>query len=79
MTGQETLQNDSECVQQQLANSQHKKKKSKKHKEKERERLKDRQTSEWLENSPNIKQIQDKPYGKELSHTISPFFSLTCG
>ncbi|XP_046898544.1 RNA polymerase II elongation factor ELL2-like [Hypomesus transpacificus] len=70
VTGQETLQNDSECVQQQLANSQHKKKKSKKHKEKERERLKDRQTSEWLENSPNIKQIQDKPYEPAITNAV---------
>ncbi|XP_047218262.1 RNA polymerase II elongation factor ELL2-like [Girardinichthys multiradiatus] len=53
-------QNNSDCTQQQLNNSQHRKKKSKKHKEKERERLKDDKGAEWLQLSPDLKQNPDK-------------------
>uniref|UniRef100_A0A3B3TGW7 Mediator of RNA polymerase II transcription subunit 19 n=2 Tax=Poecilia latipinna TaxID=48699 RepID=A0A3B3TGW7_9TELE len=55
-----TSQGDSDCTQQQLHNSQHRKKKSKKHKEKERERLKSDKGAEWLQSSPDLKQNTEK-------------------
>lgn len=70
VSSHKTSQTESDGARPQLPNSQHKKKKSKKHKEKERERLKDRQGSEWLETSPNLKQMQDKPYEPAITDAV---------
>lgn len=74
-TSQEPPRNDSDCTHQEVASSQHRKKKSKKHKEKEKERLKDSQSSEWLETSPDLNQNPDKLNSK--CFFSFPYFSLS--
>ncbi|KAG7222431.1 hypothetical protein INR49_016292 [Caranx melampygus] len=83
VSSHQPLQGDSDCVHQQLANSQHKKKKSKKHKDKERERLKDNQGSNWLETSPDLKQKPDKLDNPDITNAVGseekPDYVLTYG
>ncbi|KAM6942801.1 RNA polymerase II elongation factor ELL2-like [Xenentodon cancila] len=61
---------DTDCRQQHLANSQHRKKKSKKHKEKERERLKEDKGSDWLKSSPDLKQNPDKLDNPDITKAV---------
>ncbi|XP_029933788.1 RNA polymerase II elongation factor ELL2-like [Myripristis murdjan] len=71
VSSHEPPQGDSDCTNQQLANSQHRKKKSKKHKDKERERLKDSQGSEWLEASPDLKQKPSKLDNPDITNAMA--------
>ncbi|XP_028298805.1 RNA polymerase II elongation factor ELL2-like [Gouania willdenowi] len=53
-------QPSSDCTEENLTNSQHRKKRTKRHKDKERERLKDASSREWMKASPDLKHNPDK-------------------